>query len=180
VAKRFYLDASALAKRYVVEQGTFVVNHLFRCVARDAMMCLTLGTLEVLSIFVRKKNASTIPHAAFNQAMTDFRSEVIDAANFTKIPAPDSLVNAAAPLVAKPSLNATDAVILRSVLDLVATLRATGDALVLVTSDQRLLRAAQEEGVLTSIPQRRQQATWTLYSRPDICVAGGASADAWR
>ena len=80
VAKRFYLDASALAKRYVVEQGTFVVNHLFRRVARDAMMCLTLGTLEVLSIFVRKKNASTIPHAAFDQAMTDFRSEVIDAA----------------------------------------------------------------------------------------------------
>jgi len=43
-------------------------------------------------------------------------------------------------------------VILRSVLDLVATLRATGDALVLVTSDQRLLRAAQVEGVLTFDP----------------------------
>jgi len=116
------------------------------------MMCLTLGTLEVISIFVRKKNASTIPHAAFNQAMTDLRSEVIDAAHFTKIPTTDSLGNAAAPLVAKHSLNATDAVILRSVLDLVATLRATGDAFVLVTSDQRLLRAAQVEGVLTCDP----------------------------
>jgi predicted nucleic acid-binding protein len=149
VATRFYLDASALAKRYVVEQGTFVVNHLFRRVARDAMMCLTLGMLEFISIFVRKKNASTIPDTAFNQVMTDFRSEVIDAANFTKIPATDSLVNAAAPLVAQHSLNATEAVILRSVLDLVATLRATHDALVLVTSDQRLLRASQMEGVLT-------------------------------
>ena len=44
MAQRFYLDASALAKRYVVEQGTLVVNHLFRRVARDDMMCLTLGT----------------------------------------------------------------------------------------------------------------------------------------
>jgi uncharacterized protein len=152
VAQRFYLDASALAKRYVVEQGTLVMNHLLRRVARDDMICLTLGTLEVISVFVRKKNASAVPDPVFRQAMTDFRSEVIDAANFTKIPATDSLVNAAAPLVAKHALNATEAVILRSVLDLVATLHTTGDALVLVTSDQRLLRAAQAEGVLTFDP----------------------------
>jgi hypothetical protein len=38
VALRFYLDTSALAKRYVVEQGTLVVNHLFRRVARDAIL----------------------------------------------------------------------------------------------------------------------------------------------
>ena len=152
MATRFYLDTSALAKRYVVEQGTFVVNHLFRRVARDDMMCLTLGTIEVISVFVRKKNASAVPDPVFRQAMTDFRSEVIDAANFTKIPATAPVVNAATPLVAKHALNATDAVILRSVLDLVATLHTTGDALVLVTSDQRLLRAAQAEGVLTFDP----------------------------
>ena len=152
MATRFYLDASALAKRYVMEQGTLVMNHLFRRVARDDMMCLTLGTIEVISVFVRKKNASAVPDPVFRQAMTDFRSEVIDTANFMKIPATDSLVNAAAPLVAKHALNATDAVILRSVLDLVATLHTTGDALVLVTSDQRLLRAAQTEGVLTFDP----------------------------
>ena len=157
MAKRCYLDASALAKRYVVEQGTFVVNHLSRRVTRDDMMCLTLGILEVISIFVRKKNVSAIPHTAFNQAMTDFRSEVIDAANFTKVPATDSLVNAAASLVEKHSLNATDAVILRSVLDLVIVLRATGDDLVLVTSDQRLLGVAQVEGVLTFNPETQTE-----------------------
>ena len=98
VAKRCYLEASALAKRYVVERGTFVVNHLFRRVTRDDMMCLTLGMLEVIAIFVRKKNASVVPHTAFNQAMTDFRSEAIDAANLTKIPVTDSLINAVLPL----------------------------------------------------------------------------------
>jgi predicted nucleic acid-binding protein len=133
------------------------VNHLFRRVTRDDMMCLTLGILEVISIFVRKKNASVVPHTTFNQAMTDFRSEVIDAANFTKIPATDSLINTAASLVAKHSLNATDAVILRSVLDLVVVLRATGDDRVLVTSDQRLLRAAQVEGVLTFNPETQTE-----------------------
>jgi predicted nucleic acid-binding protein len=157
VAKRCYLDASALAKRYVVEHGTVVVNHLFRRVTRDDMMCLTLGILEVIAIFVCKKNASVVLHTTFNQAMTDFRSEVIAAANFTKIPATDSLINTAASLVEKHSLNATDAVILRSVLDLVVVLRATGDDLVLVTSDQRLLRAAQVEGVLTCNPETQTE-----------------------
>ena len=157
MARHCYLDASALAKRYVVEHGTVVVNYLFRRVTRDDMMCLTLGILEVISIFVRKRNASVVPHTTFNQAMTDFRSEVIDAANFTKIPATDSLINTAASLVEKHSLNATDAVILRSVLDLVVVLRATGDDLVLVTSDQRLLRAAQVEGVLTFNPETQTE-----------------------
>ena len=38
MAQCFYLDASALAKRSVVEQGTLVVNHLFRRVARDDIL----------------------------------------------------------------------------------------------------------------------------------------------
>jgi hypothetical protein len=46
-------------------------------VAREDMMCLTLGTLEVIPVFVRKKNASAVPDPVFQQAMTDFRSEVI-------------------------------------------------------------------------------------------------------
>lgn len=55
MVQRCYLDASALAKRYVVEQGTFVVNYLFRRVTHDDTMCLMFGLLEVISIFVRKK-----------------------------------------------------------------------------------------------------------------------------
>lgn len=166
MAHKFYLDASALAKRYVVERGTCVVNYLFRHVARDDMMCLTLGLLEVISVFVRKKNTGVVPPTAFNHTMTDFRSEVIDAAHFTKISATDSLVIAAASLVAKHSLNATDAVILRSILDLAMTLRATGNDLVLVSSDQRLLRAAQVEGVLTFDPETQTEGDLDIFLTP--------------
>lgn len=67
--------------------------------------------------------------------MTDFRSEVIDAPDLTKISATDPLVYAAMSLVERHSINTTDAVILRSALDLAAQLRADGDDLVLVTSD---------------------------------------------
>jgi predicted nucleic acid-binding protein len=157
VAKRFYLDASVLAKRYVAETGTPVVNYLFTQAAREDMMCLALGTVEVLSIFVRKKNANAISLAVFNQAMTDFRSEVIDAPDFTKVSLPDPLLYAAMPLVETHSINATDAVILRSALDLAAQLRADGNDLALVASDHRLLRAAQAEGLLTFDPETQTE-----------------------
>jgi hypothetical protein len=50
----FYWDASALAKRYAPELGTSLVNHLFASVALDRMMCLVIGTGEVISILVRR------------------------------------------------------------------------------------------------------------------------------
>jgi hypothetical protein len=122
------------------------------------MICLTLGTLEVISILVRRRNANLLSLPLFHQALTDFRSEIINAADVMKIPALDPLVNAAAPLVLQHSINSTDAVLLRSALDLASQLRASGNDLVLVTSDQRLLRAAPAEGLLAFDPESQNQA----------------------
>ena len=51
------------------------------------------------------------------------------------------------------SLNSVDAMVLRSALDIAARLRNTGDTLVLVASDQRLLRAARAEGLPVFNPE---------------------------
>ncbi len=51
------------------------------------------------------------------------------------------------------SLNSVDAIVLRSVLDIAAELRSTGDILVLVASDQRLLRVARAEGLQVFNPE---------------------------
>ena len=83
--KFFYIDASALCKRYVPENGTSVMNYLFASVNREQMMCLMIGAGEVISIFVRKKNSQRITSSEFTQAMADFRSEVIDASDFELI-----------------------------------------------------------------------------------------------
>lgn len=166
MAPFFNLDASALVKRYVVETGTAVVNYLFQQVSQDRMMCLTLSTLEVVSIFVRKRNAALLPLAAFRQALTDFRKEVFDTAAFTKISATDVFVKAAMPLVEKHSLNATDAILLHSALDVAYYLRAGGGDLVLVASDQRLLRAARAEGLVTFDPETETQAALDVLLGP--------------
>jgi predicted nucleic acid-binding protein len=155
VANSFYLDASALVKRYISEPGTAVINYLFQATPWPGMICLTVGMLEVISILVRKRNALSIPLAAFSQALTDFRKEVMDHPGVAKVTVRDALVNAAIPLIPAHSLNATDAVVLRSALDLANPLRAIGDDLVLVASDQRLLKAAQAEGLTTFDPENQ-------------------------
>jgi hypothetical protein len=51
------------------------------------------------------------------------------------------------------SINCTDAIVLKSALAIARKLRANGEDLVLVASDQRLLRAAQAEGLVTFDPE---------------------------
>jgi predicted nucleic acid-binding protein len=149
----FYWDASALVKRYAPEIGTPLVNHLFSHVQLDRMMCLVIGTGEVISIFVRKKNTKVITDVALSQALVDFRAEVVDAGAFKLVSVEDALVLASYTLIEKYSLNATDALILKSVMGVAALLRPAGDDVILVRSDLRLLHAAEGEGVTTFNPE---------------------------
>jgi hypothetical protein len=56
----FFLDASALAKRYAPEVGTPLINHLLTRVPLDRLYLLNVGMAEVLSLLVRKKNAGQL------------------------------------------------------------------------------------------------------------------------
>src|SRR5262249_33657141 len=57
------------------------------------------------------------------------------------------------PLIAAHSINSSDALVLKSALAIAKKLRKAGDDLVLVASDQRLLRAVQAEGMVTFDPE---------------------------
>ena len=83
----------------------------------------------------------------------DFRTEVVEADAFKLISIEDTLVFASHPLIEKHALNATDALILRSTLNVATMLRPAGHDIVLVTSDHRLLRAAQVEDCKLLIPR---------------------------
>jgi hypothetical protein len=61
-------------------------------------------------------------------------------------------------LIETHSINATDAIILQSALGLRTRLRSAGDDLVLMGSNQRLIRAAQAEGLATFNPETQSQA----------------------
>jgi predicted nucleic acid-binding protein len=153
----FFWDASALGKHYNPEKGSDLVNHLWNQVTPDQMLCLGLGYGECVSILVRSHNAGRITMAARNQALANLRNEVVNS-TMQVIPSPNDLTLRATSLIVRHSINATDAIVLRAALDWAGLLRGASNGLVLVASDQRLLRAAQTEGLQTFNPETDTQA----------------------
>lgn len=90
----FFMDASALGKRYVVEVGTPLINHLFDTVPATRMIALIITLGEIISILVRRRNAGDISQRAFQQTMIEFRAEVIDAPDFSLQAVSNDLVRA--------------------------------------------------------------------------------------
>jgi predicted nucleic acid-binding protein len=149
----FFCDASALGKRYVPEVGTPVINHLFSTVAHNRLVMLTQALGETLSILVRRRNAGVFSQKAYQQASQALRLELIVAGQVRLRTTHDALVIASLPLVERHSVNSTDALVLAETLNLSATLHATGQTLVLVASDTRLLQAATAEGLTVFNPE---------------------------
>lgn len=150
----FYFDASALVKRYTREVGSDRVIFLFENVPLNRLRCLTLGAAEVFWVCVRKKNDGRITPHEFTHAVVNLTREVTsDASDFYTAPVPDSLVWESLNLVETYSINSTDAMVLRSAIETAVELNSTDDTLVLVASDQRLLRAASNEGLLIFNPE---------------------------
>jgi predicted nucleic acid-binding protein len=162
----FYLDASALAKRYTPETGTALIDQIFAGAGLDRLYVFNVGIAEIVSVFVRKKNAGQLPAAAFTQALVNFGAEILSSTKVRVVDADSVLVVSALPLIEKHSLNATDAILLRSSLNLNADHRVGGDALVVVACDQRLLRAAQTEGLETFDPEKQGQSELVDLLRP--------------
>ena len=154
----FFLDGSALAKRYVPEIGSALVDVLVDTVAEQRIYLLNIGYAEVVSVLVRKKNAGGISAAVFSQALLNLEREVIRSPGKHLLSFDNSVAVDALSFIVKHAINATDAIVLRVALDIAQLLRAGGDDLVLVASDQRLLRATQVEGLTTFNPESQDHA----------------------
>ena len=150
----FYFDASALVKRYTQEEGSDIINYLFGHVPLNRMTCLILGVIELYWVCVRKKNDGRISSEDYIQSRINLNYEIVDSRSaFNTISVSDALVLSSMPLIESHSLNSTDALVLRSALDINIELHNTDNRLVLIASDQRLLKAAQQEGLLVFNPE---------------------------
>jgi predicted nucleic acid-binding protein len=162
----FCLDGSALAKRYVPETGSALVDFLLDTAAEHRIYILNIGSAEAVWVLVRKKNAGVLSAAQFGQALLDFEHEITQSPGKHLLSFDNSVVADALDFIVRHSINSADAIVLRVALDIAQHLRAQGDDLVLITSDQRLLRAAQAEGLITFNPEIQDQAVLVLLVGP--------------
>src|SRR5262249_55470598 len=154
------MDASALAKRYIAETGNELVDEIFDNVPPNCIHFLNIGAGEILSVLVRKRNAGTLSIANFQRAVASFDAEIVHAEAITRASVTTRLVAKSLPLIVAHSINSTAALLLQSALLIARRLRRAGDELVLVAADQRLLRAAQAEGMATFDPESLDNAAF--------------------
>lgn len=145
-------DASALAKRYAPERGSDVVDTLFERDPSPRMVATVIGYAECYSILRRKFHRGGMDAAAFRVAKSALRDETVVAPDFHLITVDDPAVFDGIRFMDTHNLNATDAAILTVFLSYQASLRS-GERAVLVASDHRLLKAAQDEGMETLDPE---------------------------
>ena len=145
----FWFDANAIAKRYVVENGTPLINYFFSRVSLERMICLFDSMDETRFVIAKYRNRGDITSSDFNQAIQQFEVEVVNSTEVVQVHATVDQKEAARQLIHHYPINSTDAYILQCALDKANQLRAAGDNLILVTSDKRLLDAARSERLLT-------------------------------
>ena len=155
----FWLDANAIAKRYVVEKGTPIINHFFNSVSAERMICLFDSMDETRFVIVKKRNRKEITPSEFNQAIQQFETEVVNSTEVVQMHANVDQKEAARQLIHNYPINSSDAYILQCALDKADQLRADNNDLILVSSDKDLIKAAQNEGLLTFDPETDTQTT---------------------
>ncbi len=156
----FWLDANAIAKRYVKEKGTELIDHLFTCVSAKRIVCLFDSMNETIFVITKKINRKEITLPEYEQANQQFEAEVIDSTEVVQVHATVDQKKAARQFIRVDgySINSADGDILQCALDKANELRSDGHNLVLVSSDKRLLRAAQMERLFTFDPETDKRA----------------------
>ena len=164
----FWVDANAFAKRYVVEDGTQLINYFFENVSTSRVLCLVDSLNEVYAVMAKKlrKPDGVLIQPDHDQAIEKFEAEVVNHAEVVQLEATPNQKIAARKLIAAHAINSSDALILQCALDEANNLRAAGGDLVLVCSDKRLVRAAKREELRTFNPENDSQEHLDIFINP--------------
>ena len=147
----YFLDSSALVKRYAVEPGTMWVNQLCDPAHRHTLLIASVTLVEVAAGFATKRRSQEITTEAYSQGLQDF---IRDAAGQYRVLGVDQRVIAlGVTLTTRQKLRGYDAVQLAVALTVNAALVDQQlTPLTFVCADQDLLTAASNEGFATVNP----------------------------
>ena len=153
-SKVFYLDASAIVKRYVLEKGSEFVDHVIS--HRKPLSTTRLSYVEIHSALARKKREGMLT-ASDHAAVTRQFEEEFEA--FGRIELRPDILSAARDLLVRHPLRALDAIHLASALRVAKQL---GRGVVFLGADRRLLGAAEAEGLRALDVERADQSKVAL------------------
>ena len=151
--KAFFCDSSALVKRYVIEIGTPWIQAIAHPSAHNRLIIARITWVEVLSALARRQRQGDLTVDQVSRSIRAFRYDWY--VQYQVVDLDQSLADLAGQLVRTHALRAYDAVQMASALRIQPSFAgATYTSLSFVTADDRLLVAAQVEGLQVDNPNR--------------------------
>ena len=142
----YFLDSSAVVKRYINEPGSEFVGELVDLYEENNVFLAPITRVEVAAAFARRRKGKTLADNDAVSALASFTAELADIYLTIEINA--DLVIAATDLATKHALRGFDAVQLASALAANRDLIGNGlDALTFVSADSDLNSTAIAEGL---------------------------------
>lgn len=149
----YYLETSALIKRYRSERGTEVVDEVFEAKAEYDLLTTSYFTvLEVSSVATRLLRGSIIRMGSYRRLLANFMHDVREV--MVLHPVSETVLSEAVDLIMAHALRAPDAVHLATALSIRASL--SDMPLVFVASDARLKAAGLASGLPVLDPEEPQ------------------------
>jgi predicted nucleic acid-binding protein len=147
----YFLDSSALVKRYVPETGSAWIRALSAQETGNSLFIARITWVEVLSALARREREGSLTPTDKTLILQRFRSDLNN--QYQVIELDSTLAETAGQLVGQYPLRAYDAVQLASVLLLQPAFATTqSTSLIFLTADNRLSAIAQTLGLLTDNP----------------------------
>jgi predicted nucleic acid-binding protein len=147
----YFLDSSALVKRYVPEIGTTWIQALTDADANNQLYIARITWVEVISALARRQREGSLNTTQITQIFLAFRHHLNT--QYRVLELTQTLTELAGQLVSQHPIRAYDAVQLASAISLRNTIiQAQLPDLVFLTADDRLITIAQTIGLLNDNP----------------------------
>ena len=147
----FYLDTSALVKRYLAETGSVWVESLCADESNNAIAIARFGLVEAAAAFAAKRRGQFITDSQYESAMGDLLRDADE--RYRLVSVGPTLIDSAIQLTRRQKLRGYDAIHLACALALNKPLVNDGlPPLAFVAADDNLLAAAQSEGLAVENP----------------------------
>lgn len=147
----YYLDASALVKRYVDEMGSDWLRAIIASARPPLLFTSRMTIVEVISAFARRMREGSLTSKELATLRDAFRGDCLN--EYQIMPPTMTVVNLACTLLERHPLRAYDAIHLATALGAQQFLTAQGyPALTFLCADDRLNRVATAEGLTVDNP----------------------------
>jgi predicted nucleic acid-binding protein len=148
----FYLDASALVKRYKTEQGSEVIDYLFEeKSADDRLVASFLVVIEIVGVAVRLRRNQTVTEDQLSELLARFNEDQQQTLELFQIS--QSVQGLAVKVVLEHGLRAADSIHLATMIELRRAADTAGVQLLTMAADKALCDASEREGLKVVNPE---------------------------